>query len=217
MTSQKLYSHRLKNHTTMLIAGPSQSGKTTLTQKIVKDRNTLFEQAFSNVFWFCAYPPKEKIDEVIYKTGAPVNILETIKPESLVIIDDYMCELKNSNELTSIMTKSVHHVPFTLIFITQNVFHKGNDTKTRRMNTTYMILFKNPHDKSQADYLGKEMFPNDKNFLSKAFAHATQEKPFSYLLIDCHQTTPDEIRVRHDITNHQGIPVYKPKSINLTI
>lgn len=213
----KFYSHCLKNHTTITVAGPSQCGKTTLVEHMVEKRDILFEKEFTKVFWFCAYPPKNKIDGIIYNIGPPSNILNSVEPESLVIIDDYMSELRNSNEMTNIMTKAVHHLPMTLIYITQNVFQKGSDTKTRRLNTNYLILFKNPHDKAQIEYIGRQMFPRDKLFLVSAFDHATMQQPYSYLLIDCHQTTPDETRVRTDILNTLKIPVYKAPSISLSI
>ena len=125
-----------------------------------------------------------------------------------------MGELSNSIELTKIMTKAVHHLPMTLIYITQNMFQKGNDTKTRRMNTNYLILFKNPHDRAQVEYIGRQMYPNDPKFLSSAFIDATSKDPYSYLFIDCHQETPDEIRVRSKIT-HRNVKVYTPHSIAL--
>jgi hypothetical protein len=111
----------------------------------------------------------------------------------------------------------------TLIYITQNIFSQGKDTKTRRLNTNYLIVFKNPHDKAQIDYIGRQMYPKDKNFLSGAFEDATKIHPYSYLFIDCHQSTPDEIRVRTNITSAMdggdgGKPmkVYIPHSISLT-
>lgn len=210
------YDARFKTKSTIVMAGPSQSGKTTLTENIVGKRDTLFDAPIAQVYWFCAYSPTQKLDGVKYMVGLPHNIMDHIEPHSLVIIDDFMKELNSSNELTAIMTKAVHHLPMTLIFITQNIFQKGNDTKTRRLNTNYLIMFKNPHDKAQMDYLGRQMYPKDKLFLSRAFDDATSKTPYSYLLIDCHQSTPDEIRVRTNITDDR-VKVYMPPSIMTTL
>jgi len=211
-----LYDIRFNNKSTITISGPSQSGKTTLVEKIVELRDQLFIEPINNVQWFCAYPPTNKLDGVTYTIGIPQNIIQTIEPHSLVVVDDFMKELSNSNELTSIMTKAVHHLPMTLIYITQNLFQKGNDTKTRRLNTNYLILFKNPHDKAQVDYIGRQMYPKDKLFLSSAFDDATRKNPYSYLLIDCQQTTPDEIRIRTNITE-SPMKVYMPLSFPINI
>jgi len=211
----EIYDARFKSSSVITVAGPSQSGKSTLVQNIVENRNDMFTEPISTVLWYCAYPPSKKLPGVVYKTGLPQ--FNMIQPHSLVVIDDFMQELRNSNELTSLMTKTVHHLPMSLIFITQNIFAKGSDNKTRRINTNYLIIFKNPHDKAQVEYIGRQMYPRDKNFLVSAFDAATNKSPYSYLLIDCHQETCDEIRVRTLITkNDDYIKVYVPHSINLT-
>ena len=211
----KIYDARFDNKSTITIAGPSQSGKSTFVEKLVERKDVLFKDPIENVYWFCAYLPKKKVDNVIYNVGLPIKVINKIQPHSLVIIDDFMQELSSSKELTSIMTRAVHHLPMTLIYITQNIFSKGSDTKTRRLNTNYLILFKNPHDKAQMDYIGRQMYPYDKGFLSTAFEDATSHNPYTYLLIDCHQYTPDEIRVRTNILNESYIKVYVPPSIAL--
>lgn len=212
----KEYDARLKTRSTITIAGPSQSGKSTLVEKMVTMKDVLFNEDFSAVYWFCAYPPKTKIDGVKYSVGLPLNQFNDLPPNALVILDDFMSELSQSNDLTMLMTKAVHHVPLTLIYITQNMFQKGKDVKTRRMNTNYLILFKNPHDRAQLDYIGRQMYPNDTKFLSNVFTDVTANEPFSYILIDCQQDTPDEIRVRSKITE-KNVRVHVPHSIALYI
>ena len=213
-----IYDVRLQNASVITVSGPSQSGKTTLVEKMVRLREDLFHDPISSVQWFCSHPPKERIDGVKYTVGVPSNILDQIEPHSLVIIDDFMNELSNSKELTAIMTKHVHHLPMTLIYITQNLFDKSNDTKTRRMSTNYLIVFKNPHDKSQIDYIGRQMYPVDNLFLSKAFEKCTMHTPHGYIFIDCCQDTADILRVRTNIFGGDNpISVYVPNSIQLSI
>lgn len=208
------YDARLKTKSTITVAGPSQSGKTTLVEKMVDMKDDLFNESIDHVIWFCAFPPKQKLQGVVYHIGLPS--LNLIQPNSLVIVDDYMKELAHSSELTSLMTKAVHHLPMTLIYITQNMFQKSQDAKTRRLNTQYMIIFKNPHDKAQIDYIGRQMYPVDKQFLSNVFNHVTQKQPFSYIFIDCQQATPDVIRIRTDICDNVN-RVFVPLSIPLTV
>ena len=205
---------RLKSGSTITIAGPSQCGKTSLVEKIVNLRDEIFSEKISKVFWYCSYMPTNKINNVTYLVGLPNDISDRIIPNCLVILDDFMHELSNSHTLTALMTKAVHHLPMTLIYITQNFFQKSNDTKTRRLNTNYLILFKNPQDKTQIDYISRQMYPKDKVFLSFAFEDATK-KPYSYLLIDSNQTTNDEVRVRTNICKDGEMIVYVPYSINI--
>ena len=212
----KLYDSRFKSHSTITIAGPSQSGKTTLVRKIVSMRDELFTEKFSNVLWYCAFPPTKKLDGVTYKIGTPLNAMNEIHAHDLVILDDFMFELSKTDDLTNLMTKAVHHLPMTLIYITQNYFQKGDNKKTQRMNTNYLIIFKNPHDRSQIDLIGRRMFPKDPKFLSSAYTDATSNEAFSYLLIDCQQETPEEIRIRTKITERTP-KVYVSNSVPLSI
>ena len=209
-----IYDARFKSKSVITVAGPSQSGKSTLVKEIVAKRDDLFTEPISTVVWYCAFIPNDKLDGIVYKTGLPQ--FNQLEPNSLVIVDDYMKELSSSNEMTSLFTKAVHHLPMNLIYITQNIFAKGSDNKTRRLNTQYLILFKNPHDRSQVEYIGRQMYPRDKYFLVGAFENSTSKTPHSYILIDCHQETPDEIRVRTNITQENEVKVYVPPSINLT-
>ena len=207
----KYYDVRFKTNTTITISGPSQCGKTTLVENLVRYKDVVFSDSFSCIQWFCSFTPNEKLKGVQYSSSVPS--VHDIKPNSLVIIDDFMTEVSNSTEFTNLLTKGVHHLPFTLIFITQNIFQKGGDSKTRRLNTNYLILFKNPHDKLQIDYLGRQMFPNDKNFLTSVFQHVTQNQPYSYILIDCNQSTDDKIRVRSHL--FEQMKAYTPPSVHL--
>lgn len=195
-----VYDCRFKTSSTITISGPSQSGKTTLIEKIVSKKKELFTNPIETVYWLCAFIPKERLDGVNYVEGLSPDMLNQIEPNSLVIIDDLMKEAQNSDVVTRLMTKDVHHKPITLIYVTHNIFPKGNDSKTRRLNAHYLIVFKNPHDSSQIDILGRQMYPKVKNFLSSVYSVVTAQRPYSYLLIDSHQTTPDEIRIRTNVT-----------------
>lgn len=211
-----IYDARLKSNSSFIFSGPSKSGKTTLVEKIIAKRDDLFTEPFSCIQWFCAYPPKIKLDGVTYRIGLPLNQLNDIPPHSLIILDDFMSELSQTSDLTKLMTKAVHHLPMTLIYITQNLFQQGKDVKTRRMNTDYLVLFKNPHDRAQVDYIGRQMYPKDTKFLTNVYTDVTAQEAYSYLFIDFRQETSDEIRIRSHITDNV-VRVYTPNSLPLTI
>jgi hypothetical protein len=210
----KLYDARLKTRSTITVVGPSQSGKSTLVEKMVAMKDELFNEPFSCVYWYCAYPPTKKLDGVKYFVGMPT--LKDIPPHALVVLDDFMSELAHTRDLTILMTKVVHHLPMTLIYLTQNMFHEGKDTKTRRMNTTYHILFKNPHEHRQIDYLGQQMFQKDHNFLNSVYYDVTSNDPYGYILIDSFRETPLEIKVRSNITE-KHVRVFVPNSVAIVL
>lgn len=53
---------------------------------------------------------------------------------------------------------------------------------------------KNPRDKQQINTLARQISPENSRFICEAFKDAT-DKPYGYLLLDLHQTTPESFRV----------------------
>ena len=71
-----------------------------------------------------------------------------------------------------------------------------------------MVLFKNPRDATVIDYVSRQAFPNNRKYLIDSFQDATSN-PHGYLFLDFTQQCPDEIRIRTDIFNENGVAVYK--------
>jgi len=191
---------RLKHNASMLVAGPTQSGKTTFIRKLIDYRSILFDKPPNQVYWFYGiYQPK--LHEDLRRLGAHVEEgltgLDQVKPNSLVVIDDLMNEVNKSGSggVTNLFTRVAHHKNCFVILATQNLFSQGKDSVTQRLNTQYMVLFKNPHDSLQIRILGSRMFPGKANFLPRVFQDATS-RPHGYLLIDSVQNTDDSIRLR---------------------
>ena len=77
------------------------------------------------------------------------------------------------------------------------------------LNSHYLVQFQKPRDKLQVLTLAKQMYPKQNHFLPEAYKMATAE-PFSYLLVDLKQDTPEHLRLRGDIfQDHQT--VYMPR------
>ena len=100
----------------------------------------------------------------------------------LLILDDLMYE-SSSDVILHLFTKGSHHKNISVIFVTQNVFHKGKAQRDISLNTKYLVLFKNPPDRAQIQYLARQIFPEDSSFLHEANLDPTRE-PHSYLFID---------------------------------
>ena len=130
------------------------------------------------------------------------------KVNNLVIIDDLMNETDQS--VTNFFTKGSHHCNISILYLVQNLFHKGKEQRTISLNSHYMVAFKNPRDVNQITHLAKQMYPGRIKFLQEAFIDATSV-PFGYLLIDLKQTTPDDRRVRTNIFKDEVICIYMPK------
>ena len=115
-----------------------------------------------------------------------------------------MIDSARDPNVTNLFIRSAHHKPCFVIFTQQNLFPRGQESKNRQLNTQYLVLMNNPRDRMQVSYLGRQMFPNSKQFLPMAYAEATAG-PFSYLFLDLHQRCAEIARVRARI-----LPTQKP-------
>jgi hypothetical protein len=192
---------RLHLRSSMMVVGPSQSGKTTFVLSVIKERKDLFHELPRRILWCCAMrqtAPKHPNFHII----EDLPHLTDIKPFDLIVLDDLMMEAAKSEEVTALFTRAVHHLPCFLIFLTQNLFLQSKESRTRHLNTHYLVLFKNPRDASAVAHLSRQMFPGEPKFLPAVFADATKD-PHSYLFIDLRQETPNEMRLRTRILPHE--------------
>lgn len=203
---------QIQNPCVINVAGPTMIGKSYFVHQLLTHANVLFSKAPSKIYWFASYLPKpvNQLPNVQYIQGLPDNF-DMLTPNCFVVIDDMMVEGRNSTAITKLCTRGVHHIPCTLFLITQNLFYKGSETKTINLNSTYLVLFNNPRDKSQIQYIARQMYPKNKDFLVRAFENATTNKPYTYLFIDLHPKTKDVLRVRANILPHEApMVVYIP-------
>lgn len=123
--------------------------------------------------------------EEIYKTMSPtVN--------NMLVLDDQMTEAKgNADHLANLFVKGSHHRSITVVLMLQNMFEKG--MRTASLNTQYMVLLKNPRDRSQIGKLADQLMPTNRRFLVNVYEDATK-MPHSHLILDFRQDTPEELR-----------------------
>ena len=195
---------RLKNESSMLLCGPSQCGKSTLLYKILADEY-LFHHKFEKIYWFYGQLNDDVCandNNYILREGLPESFAD-IEPYSCIVLDDLMDEAKNHTGVTALFTKLVHHKKLFVVMLTQNFFQKTAESRTRRLNAQYIILFKNPSDATQISIIGRQMYPHDPKFLAAAFKSATT-MPHGYIFIDLRQETPEHYRIRTNILSNDG-------------
>ena len=198
---------RLKLSSGMIICGPSQGGKSMWCKHLIKCANEVYDTPISKVYWYygaiwSSHLLAFKDDaNVFIRQGIPEDRAE-IDPYSLIVIDDNI-----KADLSEIFSTWTHHIPCGAIKITQNIYHKKTD-RTTNICAQYLVLFKYPGDKMIIKTLASQM---RKPWLTAAYDHA-MIKPYSYLLIDLHQQTPESIRIRTNILPGEGLlTVYKEK------
>ena len=187
---------KLVHPSNCLVSGPSSSGKTFFVKKLIDDK--MFDPMPKTILYcYGSYQPLfNSMKNVQFEDGLPSNLSSL--NNALVIIDDLMAELANDSRLSKLFTKGSHHQNLSVIFITQNLFHQGKEMRNVHLNSHYMVLFKNPRDKSQIMHLANQMYPGKAKAFQQAFIDATSPK-YGYLFIDLRPETDDVCRLRTDI------------------
>ena len=166
----------------------------------------MIEGAPENIIWCygiyqAAYDEIQRnIPNINFVEGVPSDLESMINPSirNLVVIDDLMHELSNDQRITSLFTKGCHHRNLSVIFILQNIFHRGKELRDMSLNCHYLVLFKSLRDSSQVNHLAKQMFPGHVKYMQEAFQDATKQ-PYCYLLCDLKPETPSDFQLRSNI------------------
>jgi len=173
-----------------MVVGPSCCGKTVFVKKLFQDKDIYFNKPIKRVIW-CYGEVKPALTNAIFIKGIPD--ISTLKEGDLCILDDLAFDSANNKDVTAIFTKVSHNRKLFTIFITQNMFHQGGQSRTRSLNTHYFVLFRNPRDTTQILHLSRQM---GAPHLPAVFEDITKNKPFAYILLDLTTTTHDNYRIR---------------------
>lgn len=187
---------RLVHPSTCIISGPTGSGKSVFVKKLIDHR--MFQPMPKNIIYcYGAFQPLfNTMKNVVFEEGLP-SYLNNVQ-DTLIIVDDLMSELGGDTRLSKLFTKGSHHRNISIIFIVQNLFHQGKEMRNINLNSHYLVLFKNPRDKSQVTHLARQMFPGKNKSFQEIFHDATSPA-FGYLLLDFHPMTDEHLRMRTGI------------------
>lgn len=204
----RFYDFTLKEGSSMVVSGPTRCGKSTFVHALLNDK-TMFDSLPDKIYWFYGQATDDlKAKDYIIKEGLPDSFSD-IPSNSVIVLDDLMDEAKDHPGVTNLFTKLVHHRNLFVINITQNFFLRTNATRTRRLNSQYLVIFKNPSDATQIAVIGRQMYPKNSNFLSDVYTEVTKQ-PHGYVFIDLRQETDDALRIRtHMLKREFPMCIYK--------
>lgn len=198
----------MKHPSTWLIAGPTGSGKTVFIEKVIKFQ-LLSPLPRRIVYCYGAFQPLfNRMEGVEFVEGLPSD-LHTFR-DALVVFDDLMSEICSDVRISKMFTKGSHHRNLSVIFIVQNLFYQGKEMRTVHLNSQYLVLFKNPRDKSQIMHLARQMFPGKSKAFREIFEDATSQ-PYGYLFLDLRPETEERLRMRTGIFPGDKYYVYEPR------
>ena len=197
---------RFKTPANFYICGQSQCGKSHLVRRLLYHLEELFNPVPTKIV-YCYGEYQKEFDEllttlpnIVLVEGFPDNMynLTNEHDNSLVVLDDFMSHCSNDQRVSDLFTCGSHHRGISVLYLTQNLFPPGKLSRTISLNSHYMVIFRNPRDALGISTLARQMFPKHNGYLMDSFNDATN-KPYGYLLIDCHQLTPENMRLRTNI------------------
>ena len=212
----------------LLIVGPTQSGKTYFVQQILKHNRIVYEEQKSiRIFWYynqwqeCYEDLKTSLGKSIrFERGVPElseNLCE-INPRynNIIILDDLMAEATDSPVVSRLFTQGRHRNA-SVILLLQNMFPKGEYNTDISRNAQYLALFRSPSDRKQIGIIGERMFDKNRVHFMNAYYKET-EKPFGYLLVDNKPDTPADKQILADLFGecyvyHFGVNSTKPTRV----
>jgi septin family protein len=156
---------------TCVVAGPSQSGKTTFVANLIASSHGLIDTTFKYILVYLGTSVEENpvfsalkeslpgLNIQVIDVGSlyqskkavaekfPSDFLHTVKelgPGGCVIFDDLMQDLASANMITDLFSKYSAHLDLSVIHITQNIFYRGKQAQEHRTlynNTHHLVLF----------------------------------------------------------------------------
>ena len=145
---------------TSVISGPTGSGKSVFVRRFVHTIRHMMTPIPDRILW--CYGEYQTVygtvDGVDFQHRLPD--LDTLDPRNkhLIILDDLMDE--TDQKVVSLFTKKSQHRDISVMYIVQNLFHRGKHHRTISLNAHYI-------DVSQIMELAHQMYPEERNLSLK--------------------------------------------------
>ena len=120
------------------------------------------------IVWFYGRHQPDLFCSLAQEVRLPTNIevMFDRSKRNICIIDDLM-QSASGNQLVENLFTNGRHLNLSVVFVSQNLFYMGKKCRTISLNSTCIVVFKNPRDQSQIRHLACQMFPSKpKNFTS---------------------------------------------------
>ena len=187
----------IRHPSSVIVAGPSGSGKSDLTERLLLEQSVFQQKPRKIVYCYDRWQPRfdrMKKHMLFYKGIPEANLLTRwFGPTrgGVMVLDDLMAEGGQDKQVLDLFT--------------QDLFPPGKFSKTINRNAHYLIAFKNPRDQTGIRIMLTQAFPSDWRDKLDLFSRVTS-RPFGYLMLDLHPASDDRFRFWSHLTRQEGTP-----------
>ena len=199
---------KLQHPFTLIVAGPNSCGKSTFVIRLIECRKHLCDVVYDNIVWcHSENNAPQHLKNVSFVKGVP----DFENPENvptLIVLDDLM-DSAYSTKVSELFTEGSHHRNISLVLITQNLFNQNSSSRDISLNSKYIVVFKNPRDKTQIVHLARQVYPENTSSFHKTYLNVCKD-PHTYLFLDLTQSINDLLRFRTKIFPGELTEVFAP-------
>ena len=193
----------------MIVAGPTGVGKTHFAIRLLKHAKTMYGEADAPVRTFYFYGVYQDRFDTLEDEIEGLSLRQGLPPRDFfdgldrsehccLVLDDLLVDAVNSKDVAEIFTRGCHHYNLSLMYLVQNVLQQGKMARLIALNTSYMVLFRQPGDYAQFAYLGRQMYPFAPQRFLECYTHAVS-RPHGYLFVDNLPSTEENDRLASNI------------------
>ena len=215
--SLKVEDLKLIHPFSLIIAGPTSSGKSTLLFQILENLHQNTNPVIQKVvFIYGVYQEiYKKYPNFFFTDNLDYMDLKPSVP-TVIILDDVMSSVSNESKLEELFTRGVHHNKISVVLTLQNLFYKGTVMKTLRDNAMYIALTRHIQDVSKLSSFARQLESNNSSYFKDSYDEVVKRK-YGYLMCDLHPHSelrdgPFKVKYRTLVHQPEGQILYLPKS-----
>lgn len=164
----------------MIISGATNTGKTALTMKLLKNKS-LFRPPPSEIVYLYKHYQNQFRDEPDIRF---IGSLSDFKPRGdnvVLVLDDQLGRV--TPDMVDYFIAGRHR-NISVIFLMQNIYYNDPSVRTINANASHFIFMKSPRSAMQIDQLARQCLPpGARRRVCEAY-HDSVKRPYGYLWIN---------------------------------